>query len=631
MFSFCNYRIVFSFVLISVSCCAELKEPNKAEKPSIDYLTLDYLSVEQSLWSRLSHAGDKNDHYSLLQSEHLPFFANDFGVSQNTQQFVPSGYLANNLSLVNGLFYNMSVILKSNSTDAINIYHVHEILDHSIEYGKNVFQEAIRAEFWNKGKDYVQHCRETESKAIIVESEFQLIYNYYKDVRAALLKTYMLTQLSHMLININNKGSNVVSSQRPYYVKDELDLRVDLIRRNVKNLLKIAKRDSWVCDRFPYVHVDEYIQVTKFLQGYVDNELNFNQEDTCKNTCEDFTNTNHVRCADKTLCAQNRNTDLVVCNGQIRDCQEIPSEDVEVCYGNDTFQRYHYLKYSDGKMHGSKPRTGCSQINHANSWRRWFVKCSSCYCLCDDPNNSERHFSLHPVVSDVENNKVITGVRLIKKNGVIQFSISERTLRAFGQTDESDNTWKEAEYQFATSDPDALDGVDYFTLTYENRSINLDDLVLPQGRVVTGVRFFNLNGHLILQIRSTSFDYFTGRLLNVSHNPWVMNENGGQTEIEIVTKENPLANIVASLYIPDTTPNAFVQFGPSDIRSDVGQSTLPLIDTSKLESRNPVVLSGIGLIYKRNDDSGGFIGVKTITYDFAIADITIDEEYDYID
>lgn len=106
-----------------------------------------------------------------------------------------------------------------------------------------------------------------------------------------------------------------------------------------------------------------YAQVTKFLQGYVDNELNFNQEDTCKNNCEDYTNIEHIRCADKTLCAQNRRQDLVVCSGQIRDCRQIPSDEIEVCYTDNTIRRYHYLKYSDGKVHGNKPSTECSSIN----------------------------------------------------------------------------------------------------------------------------------------------------------------------------------------------------------------------------------------------------------------------------
>lgn len=226
----------------------------------------------------------------------------------------------------------------------------------------------------------------------------------------------------------------------------------------------------------------------------------------------------------------------------------------------------------------------------------------------------------------------MTGVRLTKESGVIQLAISQRTLLPFGQTDESEqDTWKISEYQFAVTDTGPVNGVDYFTLTYENRSINLDDLVLPQGKLVTGVRFHNLDGHLALQIRATDFDYFTGRLENITHNPWAMNENGGKIEIEIPKRANPLEIVVPDVYIPDNTPNGFVQFAPSDIEFDVGQTTVPIIDTLAVESHNPTALGGIGLTYKRNEESGGFIAMKTITYDFAIADVTIDEEYDYID
>lgn len=227
---------------------------------------------------------------------------------------------------------------------------------------------------------------------------------------------------------------------------------------------------------------------------------------------------------------------------------------------------------------------------------------------------------------------MVTGVRLVKENGVIQLAISQRTLKKFGRTDEfEEGTWKLADNQFAVTDVGAVDGIDYFTLSYEHRSINLDDLVIPQGKLVTGIQFNVLNDHLILQIRATDFDYFEGRLVNTTHNLWVMNDNGGQTEINIEKKKNPVESVINDLHIPENVPNSFVQFGPSDMEFDVGQSTVPLIDTFPLESRNPVVLGGVGLTYKRNDESGGFIGLKTITYDFAIADITIDEEYDYID
>lgn len=226
----------------------------------------------------------------------------------------------------------------------------------------------------------------------------------------------------------------------------------------------------------------------------------------------------------------------------------------------------------------------------------------------------------------------MTGVRIVKRNGVIQLSISQRTLLPFGQTDESElDTWKEASNQFAVTDRTAINGIDYYTLTYENRSINLDDLVLPQGKLVTGVRFHVLNGHIILQIRATDFNYYSGHLENITYNPWAMNENGGQFEIEIPKKLNPLTTMMNDIFIPNHLPHSYVQFGPTDFETDAGQLTIPLIETIPLESKNPMILSGIGLTYKSNDASAGFIGVKLISYDFVIADPEPDDEYDYID
>lgn len=79
----------------------------------------------------------------------------------------------------------------------------------------------------------------------------------------------VLIIISHLFMTTFNIFSfaatgNQISSL-PYNAKDELNQRVDLIRRNVKNLLKIAKRDSWVCDRFPYTHGRNMIFSTIFV------------------------------------------------------------------------------------------------------------------------------------------------------------------------------------------------------------------------------------------------------------------------------------------------------------------------------------------------------------------------------
>lgn len=146
------FRAFFVFVFVSI-CYAEIEDPNGVEKPFIDILTLDYFNTEQSLWSRLKQTGTKNDLYWLVKRGHLSFIANEFGVSPNTQNLLPIGHLANNVSLVNILLYNASLILQSDSTDSINNFDVHDMLANSIKYSEYVFKEAIRPEFWNKGKD----------------------------------------------------------------------------------------------------------------------------------------------------------------------------------------------------------------------------------------------------------------------------------------------------------------------------------------------------------------------------------------------------------------------------------------------------------------------------------------------
>lgn len=111
----------------------------------------------------------------------------------------------------------------------------------------------------------------------------------------------------------------------------------------------------------------------------------------------------------------------------------------------------------------------------------------------------------------------MTGIHIAKPNRIIELVISERKLLSFGRLKPTNNyfhynypTWTRSHPKLSLSDPDAQEGVDYFTLTYENRSINFDTITLPQGHVVTGVRFALSKGHLRLEVRSTEFDFETG-------------------------------------------------------------------------------------------------------------------------
>lgn len=211
---------------------------------------------------------------------------------------------------------------------------------------------------------------------------------------------------------------------------------------------------------------------------------------------------------------------------------------------------------------------------------------------------------------------------LTKQNGIIHLAIAERTLLPYGQAETpSDHgfyePWKSSNEFFNIDDSNIIENVDYVTLTYENRSINLDMVTVPKGFLVTGVRFRRVNktGHITLEVRATPFDFVTGKLKDLTNSMWVSNPNCGQTEITLNRPSNPLSHSQNISQI-NNTPNAFIKFGPTDYWSDVMQLTVPFIDSQRVEPYNPIPLSGVGLYHKATVGSGGFIAPKLIVQDF---------------
>lgn len=217
--------------------------------------------------------------------------------------------------------------------------------------------------------------------------------------------------------------------------------------------------------------------------------------------------------------------------------------------------------------------------------------------------------------------RIVTGVMLTKQNGIIHLAIAERTLLPYGQAETTSEysfyePWKSSYEFFHVDDLDIEENVDYFTLTYENRSINLDMVMVPKGSLVTGVRFrITHAGHITLDVRATRFDFVTGKLSDLTSSKWVTNPHSGQTEIPLHLPSNPLTHS-NSLSQRNNTPNAFIKFTPTDYWSDVMQLTVPFIDTQRLEPYSPIALSGVGLIHKSASGSGGFIAPNLIVYDF---------------
>lgn len=81
--------------------------------------------------------------------------------------------------------------------------------------------------------------------------------------------------------------------------------------------------------------------------------------------------------------------------------------------------------------------------------------------------------------------RVVTGLRLIKYRRVFHLEISEGKLGERGTV--TPGSWVPLR-KFDPVDEDVIEGVDYHTLTYEKRAIDLDELDSPAGYVMTGAR-----------------------------------------------------------------------------------------------------------------------------------------------
>ena len=88
---------------------------------------------------------------------------------------------------------------------------------------------------------------------------------------------------------------------------------------------------------------------------------------------------------------------------------------------------------------------------------------------------------MKPIVSDINSNKVITGVRFVKKDRVIQIEIEESTALAEGGVNVTDRSWLISEEISNLNDYENI-----FEMSYESRALDMDILDAPPGHVITG-------------------------------------------------------------------------------------------------------------------------------------------------
>ncbi|XP_070073239.1 uncharacterized protein [Drosophila takahashii] len=437
------------------------------------------------------------------------------------------------------------------------------------------------------------------------QSPQQFLYTLFMQNVLYEAKQYALTKWSY-IVRAKSEFLDYIFFKKD--AKESHENLLDLMETVTKDLMVTADRTVWRCDPKDHQLGVTYEKVTRLLQGYIANEFDLSKEQTCERECPDYKFSKDEGYSDSPFSSRHTR-----CSGNVYDCRFVES-DMKVCESDSTSdRRYEYIQFESGLVYGQK---GTSRaVTNVESWHRWiFYRCSYCLCLCDDISpNSDRFFSLRPVVADVERNRVVTGVRFVKRNRVFHLQIQEGDLLPQGVINQTE--WKPVD-SFDVSSKDVKKDVDFHMLTYEKRSIDLDEVKVKNKSVVTGLRFRVDGTHLNLEVQFTEFDFESGQLIEPTKKSFWKSGGSDQPRNKLLLK-NPNVSTQSNSSVPLSSDNQYIDFTNTGFKEDAAQSTVPFIDIQDVTSDPPVPLSGIGIYYKGLDGYGGFLGPKLITYDFS--------------
>lgn len=446
------------------------------------------------------------------------------------------------------------------------------------------------------------------------QSKQQLMKALHQLLTLAQARGYIMLEFAWMLLRVHDQGNFTAEHE----VTENLYLQYsDDIMREAKKAITDQSREYWRCDPRQHSEGDTYIQLTELLQGYIENEVDMNSVGSCSQTCGYYQHAHSEGCymSETQYCGKHRR-----CQGTLHDCQYNYADSL-VCLSRKPYRRYDSIVYNNGLRLGSSESCGGS-LMRVDSWWRFLYHCSYCYCLCDDGNSptSNRYISLVAALSDTRSNMVVTGLQFTKQRKVIHLQVQQGEALPQGHVNMSTIHWVDVEpINILSMSYD--EGRHYKKLSFEERSIDLDRLVAPENHVVTGVRFRMLGSHVNLEVQITPVNYTTGKL-QAYKSYWISNDNtpamsrNSRKEFVIYSPDDPARFITPSQNY--SRPDTFIRFGPTDRRKDAAQLTVPFLDAQTVAPFPSTWFSGVELYHKGQPGSGGFLGLKVITYDASL-------------
>lgn len=600
---------------------------------TVDHLRTTLLNIEDTAWEIIEDNSIPRDRkLQRIISKHESIASNNLAGDYQENEFMIVNhmyewkYLENYLVSMTKLFTEFRRLLNRQTQEGLeelaNTDFAETVLDDP-KFSADQMLEAIDS-MVSQGIYYKIFLETTTYACSVRQSTQQVLFNLYNAVSITELKGYTMMQFSWMILKAYGRGNYTSEAQ---LMRTRFEERTKKTQENVRKILERADRSLIRCDPNYQQEGDTYVSLTRLLQGYIENEVDLNSDGTCRETCNSYEFTENHGCFKNLYCSKQPK-----CHGKLLKCQFVDS-DMSICPAQtNTSRRYEYIEYENGRVLGKKSdcRRGTDKVD---SWWRWvFWHCSYCFCLCDEQGpKSDRYFNLREVASNTTANKVVTGLRFIKKNRIIHLQIQEGELMMRGNINPDTVAWKPVD-GYDLRGRGIKNAVDFHTMAWDKRAIDLDELVADEGHCVTGVRFRIVGTHLNLEIRVTEINFIEGKLVNPETSSiWISNDNTDvskekRTQITLYKPDVPTNAIGASKILSST--NQYIEFTHTDMDSDGAQTTVPFLDAQEVASDPPVPLSGAGIYFKGRDRSGGFVAPKIISYDFALHIQTPDPESD---
>jgi len=448
---------------------------------------------------------------------------------------------------------------------------------------------------------------ENEENLCLIQSHYQLVCDLYAILILAKIKGYTMLRFSYQILQQTNKGDDYASAVEAVNKNFQKELSEELKR--IQDTMPSLSRIFRHCDPETHVEGETYLKVNGFLQGYIENEADLNAGRSCKSECSAYTYTESKGCLTDTFCKEQRR-----CKGKIFDCETYDSH-ATVCMSQNPTRRYDWIQYSGGTSLGQVTEK-CLNKTEVNSWWRFPYYCTYCMCKCDDMSEtSERYWSLLPALADVQADFIVTGVRFVKVDRIFHLQIQQAKALPRGEIDKATKTWVEPE---TISKDNITINPKVFTMSYEQRAMDLDSLSAPNSHVLTGMKLRNFGGHLNLEIQVTPINFKNGKL-SKEKSIWIGNDNtpASPKPRELLSILNPgIPTSLKGHNKVDGEHDQYIQFDTTSAYKDVAQTTIPFIDAQPVTVQPATWIAGAGIYHKGRIGFGGFVGLSLETFDY---------------